>query len=84
MGLKRHNVYREKHFTPILTLDNKLNKIAQSYAEYLAKHALFQHSNISGLGENLYQSCTTATPYSKSNYKKIILFSLIYIFILFK
>jgi uncharacterized protein YkwD len=42
-----------------MQLDAGLNKIAQDYADYLAKTGKFQHSN-NGLGENLYMSSSSA------------------------
>ncbi|CAF0977323.1 unnamed protein product [Adineta ricciae] len=56
--LQLHNQHRARHCAPPLTISERLNKIAQSYAEHLAKTSTFEHSgNKLGkepLGENLY------------------------------
>src|ERR1700728_2012390 len=56
--LRLHNSYRAHHSAPPLTISQRLNKIAQGYAEYLAATSKFEHSgNQLGnepLGENLY------------------------------
>jgi uncharacterized protein YkwD len=58
--LKLHNYHRARHCAPPLTISQRLNKIAQSYAEHLAATSTFEHSgNKFGdkpLGENLYMS----------------------------
>lgn len=56
--LNLHNYYRAMHSAPPLTISQRLNHIAQSYANLLAATSAFQHSgNRLGdeiLGENLY------------------------------
>ncbi|CAF1465006.1 unnamed protein product [Rotaria sordida] len=56
--LKLHNYVRAYHSAPPLVKSRRLNKIAQSYAEYLAATSTFQHSGNQlgdeSLGENLY------------------------------
>jgi len=54
-GLNQHNLYRNKHSAQNLQLDDGLNIIAQTYADYLVRTGLFQHSNAVGIGENLYK-----------------------------
>ncbi|TGZ64624.1 hypothetical protein CRM22_006301 [Opisthorchis felineus] len=50
--LLEHNRLREKHGCPPLTLDSKLTKDAQEYAEFLAKVECFVHSS-GDHGENM-------------------------------
>lgn len=56
--LKLHNYHRARHCAGPLTISQRLNQIAQSYAEHLAATSTFEHSgNKLGdkpLGENLY------------------------------
>ncbi|CAF3752039.1 unnamed protein product [Rotaria socialis] len=56
--LKLHNYYRARHCSPPLAIDQRLNQIAQSYAEHLAATSTFEHSGNrlgdKALGENLY------------------------------
>ena len=56
--LKMHNYHRARHCAPPLTISERLNKIAQSYAEHLAATSTFEHSGnrlgAEALGENLY------------------------------
>ena len=56
--LQLHNYYRTRHSASSLTISQRLNHIAQKYAEYLAATGKFEHSgNRLGnetLGENLY------------------------------
>jgi len=56
--LKLHNRHRACHGSPPLTINQDLNKIAQTYAEHLAATSKFEHSgneyNGKSLGENLY------------------------------
>ncbi|CAF3461378.1 unnamed protein product [Rotaria sp. Silwood1] len=56
--LKLHNYHRARHCAPPLVIDQRLNQIAQSYAEYLAATSTFEHSGNKlgneALGENLY------------------------------
>jgi glioma pathogenesis-related protein 2 len=53
-----HNYYRARHSASPLTISQRLNIIAQSYAEHLASTSKFEHSgNLFQndiLGENLY------------------------------
>ncbi len=56
--LQSHNYYRARHSAPSLTISQRLNQIAQKYAEYLAATSKFEHSRNKlgdeSLGENLY------------------------------
>lgn len=63
-ALDTHNQYRVEHESPLLTLDDEINKSAKEYAEYLAENSLFQHSDKFEYGENLYSSykCSTRKP----------------------
>jgi len=58
--LKLHNDHRARHCAPPLKISQRLNRIAQSYAEELAATSTFEHSgNKLGdepLGENLYMA----------------------------
>jgi len=47
------NKLRAAHHAAPLVIDNRLNQIAQEYAEHLANTGNFQHSE-NGYGENLY------------------------------
>ena len=56
-GLNQHNKYRRMHGAPDLIHNADLTKLAQAYAEKLAKNDDFQHSNCKwggkDVGENL-------------------------------
>ncbi len=56
--LQLHNYYRARHSAPPLTISQRLNNMAQNYAEYLAATGKFEHSgnklDNESLGENLY------------------------------
>ncbi|CAF1005510.1 unnamed protein product [Adineta steineri] len=56
--LQSHNYYRARHSAQPLTVSQRLNLIAQKYAEYLAATSKFKHSRNKlgddSLGENLY------------------------------
>ena len=56
--LNLHNYYRARHAAPALTISQRLNYIAQAYAEHLAATSKFEHSGHrlenETLGENLY------------------------------
>ncbi len=56
--LQLHNYHRARHCAPPLTISQRLNQIAQSYAEHLAATSTFEHSGNKlgneALGENLY------------------------------
>ena len=64
--LKLHNYHRARHCAPPLVIDERLNKIAQSYAEHLAATSTFEHSGNKlgdeSLGENLYMQWISAGP----------------------
>jgi glioma pathogenesis-related protein 2 len=53
-----HNYYRARHSAAPLVISQRLNRIAQSYAEHLAATSTFEHSGSrldnEPLGENLY------------------------------
>ncbi len=61
--LQLHNYYRERHSAPPLTISQRLNHIAQKYAEHLAATGKFEHSgnklDNESLGENLYMQWTS-------------------------
>ncbi|XP_070539194.1 Golgi-associated plant pathogenesis-related protein 1-like [Ptychodera flava] len=52
--LKHHNKLRSKHGSPALKLDNSLNKVAQDWAEQMAKSDRFGHRPNNQNGENIY------------------------------
>jgi hypothetical protein len=52
--LKRHNEIRAEVGVPSLQWDSSLQESAQSWATKMATEDFFQHSGISGVGENLY------------------------------
>lgn len=56
--LQTHNYYRARHSASPLTISQRLNHIAQRYAERLAATSKFEHSDnkLGGetIGENLY------------------------------
>jgi len=72
-ALKAHNEYRRKHHSPNLILNNDLNRIAQNYANKIAKVYSVEHSNneFKGepLGENIYM-CQGMKPTGKEMTKK--------------
>lgn len=57
-ALRAHNKYRAKHHVSSLRINNDLTKIAQKYADYLARNDIFEHSDNEykgdPLGENLF------------------------------
>ncbi|CAF3425000.1 unnamed protein product, partial [Rotaria sp. Silwood2] len=57
------NNYRARHCAPPLVISQRLNQIAQSYAEHLAATSTFEHSGNQlenePLGENLYMQWIT-------------------------
>ena len=57
-ALNMHNKYRAQHGAEPLTVSEDLNKIAQNYANHIAKKNQMVHSNNSykgeSLGENIY------------------------------
>jgi hypothetical protein len=57
--LDAHNLYRSRHCVDSLQLDDTLNAVAQSYAQYLAINNLFEHSSIPEYGENLFEMSST-------------------------
>lgn len=66
-ALSKHNAYRATHHSPKLTQAGSLNTTAQSWAEYLATNALFEHSSPNqrnNAGENLYVYYTTGSSIS--------------------
>lgn len=60
-ALARHNILRQQHCVPSLVLNSSLNAIAQNFATYLAVNNFFNHSRVSGLGENLWAVRSTGT-----------------------
>jgi uncharacterized protein YkwD len=57
--LDAHNAHRADHGVPALELDDELNLSAQAYAEKLADMNQLVHSGTQGLGENLYEMCSS-------------------------
>jgi hypothetical protein len=57
--LDAHNTHRNNHGVPPLELDDDLNHSAQTYAEKLACMNTLVHSDTKGLGENLYECCSS-------------------------
>lgn len=57
--LSQHNTYRAIHHAPDLASDNSLESSAQAWANQLASTGAFEHSDGSGVGENLYVYYTT-------------------------
>ncbi|CAF0955161.1 unnamed protein product [Adineta ricciae] len=54
-ALAQHNYYRQQiHCTTAMTLNSSISTMAQNYAQYLAANNIFNHSRVSGYGENLY------------------------------
>ncbi|CAJ0576134.1 unnamed protein product, partial [Mesorhabditis spiculigera] len=51
--LNEHNKYRNRHQVGSLVLDEKLNNLAQEWANRLASTGSFQHRPNSGYGENI-------------------------------
>ena len=67
LELKEHNYLRSLHGVPPLTINERLNDIAQKYAQVLAKKQKMEHSKkedraLDGkyVGENLYTQSSTA------------------------
>ena len=58
-ALSQHNIYRDIHRVPAMTTNGDLRRSAQSWAEHLAETGAFEHSGITGVGENLYASYST-------------------------
>merc|ERR1712013_735870 len=55
-SLRAHNAYRSKHGVPALKLSDKINAVAQEWADYLIANDAWQHSDNKKYGENLYIS----------------------------
>ncbi|WP_327117987.1 CAP family protein [Nocardia sp. NBC_01730] len=52
--LALHNTFRARHQAPGLDLDQTLNKVAEEWAQHLARTHSFEHRPNSEYGENLY------------------------------
>ena len=52
--LHLHNNFRADHQAPKLQLDDKLNKLAEDWAQHLARTHTFEHRPNNEYGENLY------------------------------
>ena len=80
--VKWHNYYRAMHHAPPLTNDPVLEKMAQEYAEKMAKTGNFAHSSPSernDTGENIF--CTPEDELSEELFKsKILIFFILKIF----
>ena len=57
--LDMHNTFRAIHRVPSVTQNLTVLMVADKYAKYLADFNLFQHSQTSGLGENLAYTWST-------------------------
>ena len=55
-SLAAHNVCRAKHGVPPLSLNNKLNQLAQQWAEHLLSKSHLEHRPNNNNGENIYMS----------------------------
>merc|ERR1712013_556949 len=55
-SLRAHNAYRSKHGVPALKLSDKVNAVAQEWADYLIANDGWQHSGNKKYGENIYMS----------------------------
>jgi uncharacterized protein YkwD len=66
--LAQHNVARQLHCVTPLSLDDRLNGLAQEHANFLAMNNLYQHSGKRGYGENLWSiSSSHALPHVNGN-----------------
>ncbi|XP_064457522.1 Golgi-associated plant pathogenesis-related protein 1-like [Ornithodoros turicata] len=54
--LKRHNFHRANHGVPPLKHSDQLTKVAQDWADTLAKRDRFEHRPNNSYGENIYMS----------------------------
>lgn len=54
-GLSQLNLYRSRHNTSDLQLDEELNQIAQSLADSLMKSELLLNNQTSGFGKSFYK-----------------------------
>ncbi len=52
--LNLHNDYRATHHAPKLQLDEELNRLAEDWAQRLARTRTFEHRPDNKFGENLY------------------------------
>ena len=68
--LAAHNKYRSMHSTPAMKTNTTVVAIAQKFANYLAINNLFQHSQTSGLGENIAYTWSSSTPNLSNCYSK--------------
>merc|ERR1712013_689082 len=50
-SLRAHNAYRSKHGVPALKLSDKINAVAQEWADYLIANDAWQHSGNKKYGE---------------------------------
>ncbi|XP_025422410.1 uncharacterized protein LOC112692082 isoform X2 [Sipha flava] len=57
--LEAHNQYRKKHSVPPMSLNKKLCKYAEEWANYLSIKGLLEHRPSSPYGENLFCSWTS-------------------------
>lgn len=56
-GLNQTNFYRLRHSAKPVVLNEELNRLAQSYAQFLAYYNKFEHSKYT-YGENLFKYCS--------------------------
>ena len=54
-SLAAHNVCRAKHGVPPLSLNNKLNRLAQQWAEHLLSKSHLEHRPNNNNGENIFR-----------------------------
>lgn len=62
-SLAAHNQLRQLHSAPALVIDEKLNIMAQRWAEQLAKKDIVEHSPDTSVGENIYAAWGSGNPF---------------------
>lgn len=62
-SLAAHNQLRQSHGAPALVIDDKLNAMAQRWAEQLARKDIVEHSPDSNVGENIYAAWGNGNPF---------------------
>ncbi|XP_020613454.1 Golgi-associated plant pathogenesis-related protein 1-like [Orbicella faveolata] len=58
-GLEAHNIFRQIHQVPQMTLNGEMCKEAEDYAKILARKGSLEHSKETNDGENLAFSCSS-------------------------
>ncbi|CAG7831341.1 unnamed protein product [Allacma fusca] len=75
IGLNEHNDLRQRHNSPPLQLDPRLNELADSCAKYYTKKHILDHSCLTGLdghGENIYVEWGNPNPDINEMVKKAV------------